>query len=253
MEADVRRRINRFGAWSVWLYVGVIFIGFFLVAGFFPLHKPSASAEQITEIFATDSLRIRVGFLICMFGAMMWLPFGATIANYVARYEGRTGTLTVLTIMGGFATAMFTFYPPLGWMILSFRPRSPELTLLLNDGAWLSFVAAATLTYPLFIFVPAVMAFTDKSAHPVFPRWFGYFTLWFFVVVLPAELVFFFKVGVVAWNGLFAFWVPAAAFLIWLVIVTYLLDRAARSESSGTGAPHETKTLSMHGQAEGRA
>jgi hypothetical protein len=87
------KRINIFGAWSGVLYLSIILVGLFFVAGFFPLHKPSAGADEIASIFASHVLRIWVGFVIAMFGTIMFLSFRATVASHVARYEGRTGTL----------------------------------------------------------------------------------------------------------------------------------------------------------------
>ncbi len=66
---------------------------------------------------------------------------------------------------------MLTFYPPLWWLTAAFRPevRSPELTWLLNDIAWLQFIDGAAIIWTMYIAV-AVAAFIDDAEQPTFPR-----------------------------------------------------------------------------------
>jgi hypothetical protein len=44
-------------------------------------------------------------------------------------------------------------------------------------------------------------------------------------------MLFFFKTGPFAWNGLFAFWVPLSVFCGWFIMVFYLIRRSILQES----------------------
>jgi hypothetical protein len=83
----------------------------------------------------------------------------------------------------------------------------------------------------------ALATFADRRPRPVFPRWVGYYNLWMAFLLLPASLIIFFKKGPFAWNGLLGFWLPAAAFGSWYLVMTVVVLRAIRNEA------HEDRTL----------
>ena len=221
------RKTNLFGAWCGVYYVILLFVGWWAIGGFYPLHEPSAGAEEIAAFFRDDVLGIRLGMVMLMWGAAVFLPFISTVADFVAKVEGRNGPLTRLTMLAGYGNAMLTFYPPMWWLTAAFRPheRAADQLYLLNDVAWLQFIGGLSLAMPMFVCV-AIAAFNDKSENPVFPRWSGYFSCWVFVLLLPDQLLFFFKTGPFAWNGLFAFWIPLTVFCCWFLIIFYLMRRA---------------------------
>lgn len=231
MNETLIRRTNLFGAWCGVAYVAVLLLGWWVVAGFLPLHRPSAGAEEIAEFFRHDQIAIKLGMVIVMFGAALFLPFTAAMADAVAEFEGRNGPLTRIISMAGYANAMLTFYPPLWWIINTFRAeqRSPDLIYLINDAAWLQFLGGLTLIMPMYV-VTAVVAFTDKRPNPVFPRWFGYQSLMTFLLVLPDQTMFFFKTGPFAWNGILAIWIPLVVFAGWFITMFILLRRSALQE-----------------------
>lgn len=232
MNEALIRKTNLFGAWCGVAYCVLLFVGWWWVGGFFPLHEPSAGAEEIAAFFRGDVTGIRLGMVIVMWGAATFIPFTATMADYVARVEGRSGPLTRITTMAGYANAMLTFYPPLWWIANTWRSeeRSVELIYLLNDIAWLQFIGGLSLIMPMFITV-AVAALNDKCANPVFPRWSAYASIFVFVAFLPDQMLFFFKTGPFAWNGLFAFWIPLSVFCGWFLMIFYLIRKSILRES----------------------
>ncbi|HEX9833545.1 MAG TPA: hypothetical protein VGA66_10755 [Mycobacterium sp.] len=223
----VIRRTNLFGAWCGIAYIVMLLTGWWLVGGFFPLHSPSAGADEVAEFFRQDVTSLRIGMVIVMWGAAVFIPFTATMADYVAQYEGRNGPLTRTMTLAGYANAMLTFYPPLWWIVNSWRSteRSPEMIYLLNDIAWLQFIGGLSLIMPMFVVI-AVVALTDRTADPVFPRWTGYQSILTFVLFLPDQMLFFFKSGPFAWNGLLGFWIPLTIFCSWFVMVFWMIRRA---------------------------
>ena len=130
--SSVTRKFNTFGGWCGIFYFIFALLGWWIIAGFWPLHKPTASAGEITAFYGEGLLGIRLGLIIVMWTAVLMLIFTSSVASHISRIEGRSGPLTYCMLLGGYATAMLTFYPPLWWLTAAFRPdaRSAELTYL---------------------------------------------------------------------------------------------------------------------------
>ena len=231
MHESVVRRTKLFGAWCGVAYIVVLLVGWLAVGGFFPLHRPSAGADEIATFFRDHGIRIRLGMVIVMWGAALFIPFTATMADFVARFEGRNGPLTRMMTLAGYSNAMLTFYPPLWWIVNAYRAqqRSADLTYLLNDVAWLQFIGGVSLIMPMYGVV-AVVAFADTSENPVFPRWFGYQSIMTFLLLVPDQMLFFFKTGPFAWNGLIGFWIPLTALGSWFITIFILMRRTLLQE-----------------------
>jgi hypothetical protein len=244
MDNKVNTKILMFGAWSALFYPGLIIIGWLFMAGFVPPPPATAKSADIVALFQGNLAGIRAGMVVTMFGAMMYMPLGATVSYFISRIEGFFGPLSVLQLMGAVGAAVLTFYPPMWWLIAAFRPeRPPEITLMLSDTAWLQWVGGLTIYYPAILTV-GIAAFMDKSREPAFPRWFGYVSLWMAMLLLPGQCIFFFKTGVFAWDGLFSFWLAFAAFGAWFPIAFWLLRRAvlrleSREASLSAVAAHQ--------------
>lgn len=162
-----------------------------------------------------------------MWGSALFIPWTAAIADWSSKVEGRRGPLTSMIMLSGFANTMFTFYPLLWWLIATYRPetRAAELTFLLNGIAWLQFVGALSMAIFQWVAI-GIAALSDRSTQPIMPRWIGFFSFWMAVLMLPGQIIFFFKTGPFAWNGLLALWIPAVAVGAWMVMISYYLIRA---------------------------
>lgn len=234
----VNTKVLMFGAWAALLYPSMIIVGWWWLAGFIPPVEPSSTAHDVAHLLESNSFGIRLGMVITMFGAAMALPLGATVAYFISRIEGFFGPLSVLQLMGATCMAVLTFYPPMWWLISSYRVERPEeLTLMLSDAAWLQWVGGLTIYYPQIVTI-AIASFIDKSEQAVFPRWFGYTNLWLFVLLLPGQLIWFFKAGPFAWSGLLAFYLPFSVFALWFPLAFYLLRKAVlRIEEADLALP----------------
>lgn len=137
--------------------------------------------------------------------------------------------------MATYSNAFMTFMPPLFWLVAAFRPqeRSVELTWLLSDLGWLWFLGGIAVVMPMFI-VLGVAVLSDRSTHPVFPRWMGWLSFCIFVAFLPDQLLFFFKSGPFAWTGIFSFWIPLTCFCGWFLLVFWFLRRDLLQARPGT-------------------
>jgi hypothetical protein len=100
---------------------------------------------------------------------------------------------------------------------------------MLHDAAWLQFLGA--LAPFLFMLASiAIAAFVDDSDKPVFPRWLGWFNLFAILAFLPDQMIFFFKIGPFAWNGIFGWWIPLFDFFGWILVMFFVLRKAVKEE-----------------------
>jgi len=236
MDEAVLRKVNLAGAWCGVAYVVLLLVGWWVVGGFFPLLSPSETAAQIAAFFRANTVNLRIGMVIVMWGAATFIPFTATIADFVAKIEGRSGPLSKTFLLAGYANAMLTFYPPLLWIANTFRAaeRPDDMIYMLSDVAYLQFIGGLALIMPMFIVI-AIVALADKSPRPVFPRWSAYASVMTFLLFLPDQMLFFFKSGPFAWNGLFAFWIPLSVFCGWFFMMVYLIIRHVSNETRYAG------------------
>jgi hypothetical protein len=68
----------------------------------------------------------------------------------------------------------------------------------------------------------------DKNAEPLFPRWFGYFSLLAAILVLPSIFVIMYKTGPFAWDGAWGNFGPMIGAVIWALLAQYFMIRIAR-------------------------
>lgn len=237
--------VLKFGVWAALLYPGLLILGWWLLAGFVPPPDPNGPEREVLDHFRADGDWIRLGMVITMFGAVMAMPLGATVAYLIRRVEGLVGPLTMLQIMGAVGMAALTFFPAMWWLIALFRlDRDPGMTLMLNDAAWLQWVGGLTIYYPTVITM-AVASFIDKREQPLFPRWFGYLNVWLVIGLLPGQLIFFFKDGPFAWNGLISFYLAFVIFGLWFPIAFYVLRRAVGRIEDEQAAEPEPATAEL--------
>jgi len=227
--------LQRICTWCGIGFLVALFVMFMLVAGLIPPLSPTSDAEHITQHLVDHKLRIRWGVALMLVTSALVIPFNAALTLRIRRAEGgRWGILSLTQILAAAALYPAGFYCPL--MVLAaavFRPeqRSPELNLALDDLFWLMLIG---LVGSLVLQAAAIAAasFTDTADPPTFPRWFGYFNIWYAVLAAPAALVVVFNDGPLAWNGVFAFWVPLVAFAAWYITLVVLMLRAIGAEAS---------------------
>jgi len=214
-----------------------MFIGLWPAAGFFPPHEPTATAAEIAAIYQANPNGIRLGTVLFLFAAALFLPMVAAISAQMRRIESQgTPVLTYIQLGAGIAATLFFVIPAMFWTVAAFRPdRDPEITQLFNDMGWMFFVMPFTLPFVQNLAI-GFAALTDTSPRRVYPRWLGYFNLWSAVLFIPGGLLTFFKTGPFAWDGLLAFWIPAIVFSLWMNIMAVYTIFAARDQARGAGA-----------------
>ena len=226
-----RRRTQVAMAWCGPIFTVCLFGGWGLLGGFIPLIPATDSAAQIAHHYATHRTLHLTGLTIAMAGAFLTLPFSLVVSMQLRRAERGFPAMAVLQFASGIVVTLVLTVPIVFFMVGSFRPeRSPGLTVLMNDLSYILLIIPWPPVVGQLVAI-AVATLGDRSAEPVFPRWVAWFSLWLSFLVLPATLIAFFKSGIFAWTGLVGFWIPAAAFGTWYLVMTWVVLRAVRQES----------------------
>lgn len=231
-RSDVNITTQRLGVYSGYIFIVLLFIGFGLVAGFFPPPSPNASAEEIQDQFQDDSFRIKLGMLISLISSAFILPWSATIITQIRRIEvGPYRPIVYLQIVGFGAFVILFVYPEMVWALTAYRPDdSAELVRKFNDLAWLGFISIVA-TAMMQMLALAYVILRDNRPKPVYPRWFAYFNVWVAIGFIPADIVFFFKTGPFAWDGIIGFGFSFFVFFSWTLLLTYMTGKAVTAQA----------------------
>ena len=226
-------RIEKTAAWLGTGMLVAFLVMFWFIAGIVPPIDPNDSAAEVAARYTEDELRIRIGLALMVLFAFVWAPFWALLARQVRRIEGYWGVMSLTQILLGVTfTFGFSLCAIFG-VTAAYRPeRNPDVTQALNDVFWFIFVGLVGPLITQVVILALAVLFVDKRAVPSFPRWFGYFNIWYAVLGVPGCAVFLFKTGPLAWNGMFAFWVPLTVFCIWQVVTTVMLAKAVDVEAA---------------------
>jgi hypothetical protein len=208
----------------------VFFVGFWVLAGFIPPPDPADSAVTVAARFREHATTIRWGLLLSLYAGALCVPWTAAVTVQIRRIEGSFSPLAYANLGLGAALPFEFIVPIYFWQTAAYRAdRSPQLVQTLNDLGWLPFTG---LVYTIVVqaVVVGIAVLIDKRAVPIFPRWFGYLSLWCAALFCPAGLDVFFKDGPLAWNGLIAWWVLLVAVFVWLATLSTLVLRAISNQ-----------------------
>lgn len=226
----MNRRSQLLCVWSGPLFCVMFGVGMVLLAQFLPPPAANDSVEEVVELYSEHTDRLRAGLVLMMIGAAFFASWSAAISVALKRIEGRASPMTYTQLACGAAGVLVITLPVMVMIVASFRPdRNPEITQTLNDLAWILFIMvfAPVMVQCLSI---AVAVLTNPEQR-VFPRWVAYFNLWCAFLLLPGSLIPFFKSGPFAWHGILEFWLAAAVFFGWLIVMTTVLLGAVRRQS----------------------
>ena len=235
-------RVNEKAQMAFW-WCGVIFvvvycIGLIVLSGFVPPPSPLLSGQELLAKYHDNLLMVRTGIAVQVLSCGFYILFMAVISMQMARMEvGRVFPIYSFTAFGaGCLNIIFFILPCVFWAGEFYRPdRNPELVLLISDISWLAFVMIA----PPVSAQLACMGFctlTSTSKTVVFPRWFGYASLWMAVLALPGLVAIYFYHGPFAWNGLIALYLPVCTYFVWMMCCFAVLRKAIKNHKFDVAA-----------------
>jgi len=219
-------------------FMVLFFAGWVAIGHLLPPLAPSMTAVEVADFFDAHRDRLRICMMMCMVSTVFLMTYQAAIIAQIARIE-RDGpkVLTYTALMAGAGNIVSFTFPLMFWTVALFRvERAPELVQLASDFAWLQFLGMLSPYVP-FPACVAIAGLMDKSANPVFPRWYCYYTIAATIAYLPAVMIVFFHEGWFAWNSVFGWWLPFADTFTWLALTFWLVRRGILAQAAA--APDE--------------
>ncbi len=231
----MNRSSQLLAVWSGPLFCLLFAIGLVALAQFIPPPTAHNTLGQIVALYGRHTDRLRAGLVLMLISAAFFAPWSAVITVQLKRIEGRYSPMAYTQLVCGAVNVMVILFPVIVMIVAAFRPyRHPELTQTLNDLAWIPFVMvfSAVLVQCLAIGI----AIINGGDQDVMPRWAGYFNFWIALLLFPAVLVPFFKTGPFAWQGALEFWLAAAVFFGWIVVMTVVVHGSVTRQAAAAPA-----------------
>jgi hypothetical protein len=213
--------------------LGAIWVSVFLLfPGFVHPMSPALTAEEVAAFYRDpENLpRIRYSMIVFNWFAVGLIPILALIVLQMRRMAHRTPIFAYGIIACAAGGPTIFLMASLFWLLAAFRPeRDPELILLFNDMAWVTFSSQVGFLIAQSVLI-ALAIFLDRQARPVFARWVAHFNLLVAAALVPACFAGLALEGPIAWDGLLTFWVRNAAVGVWIAVMGVVLGRAIRRQ-----------------------
>jgi hypothetical protein len=217
--------------------VAVIWIAaFFLFPGFVPPMSPKASAAEVAAFYSENLSRVRYSMILFNWFCVALIPILMLIVERMRHMAHRTPVMRYCVIGVAGAAPIVFLTSTVFWLIAAFRPdRSPELTVLYNDLAWITFTCGVPFLTALCVFLALSIVY-DRQERPVFPRWVAQFNVVIAIALVPAGFAGLTLTGPFAWNGFVSFWVRNTAIALWIVVMAVALRGAMARDRAAVGA-----------------
>ena len=206
--------------------VALIWISaFFLFPGFLHPMSPTMSAQEVAGFYRDEAARIRYSMILFNWFGVGLVPVVALLALQVRRMAHRTPILSYsLIACAGGPPALFLI-ANMFWLLGAFRPdRAPELTMLFNDLAWITFSVMVSYLIAQCLLL-ALAIYWDRNDTPVFRPWVAHFNVATAVALMPAAFTALALDGPFAWDGLLSFWLKNIAIATWIIVMGVVLGQ----------------------------
>lgn len=217
--------------WSAPVLAAVLVVLFALFPGFWPPMSPDMSAAEVGAFYRDHTAMVQlsqVGFNL--FGILV-VPFFCLVMVQMQRMRSETHiyAFSYLTSVVGGATlfALSNIF----FAVAAYRPgRGDEVIQLLNDLAWMIFIAPVGMLLAQFILL-ALAILADDPAKPVFPRWVAWYSLATAVAMAPSVGAAVAHDGPLAWDGLVSFWLRNGAFAAFVIVMFFVVRGALQRQA----------------------
>jgi hypothetical protein len=220
---------------SLWMtpFFGVLLlIALLAFPGFLPPMSPGMSAGQVAAFYTEHSAMIRFSMITFNLCGILLIPFFMVIVIQIKRMATPSSVLAYCYLSAAATGATVFAVADVFWLVAAYRPeRDPQLTLLLNDMAWLMFTAPVGMIVVQNL-VLALAVHLDERSNPVFPRWVIGFSLVVAAAMTPAACAVIFRSGPLAWDGAVSFWLKIGAFSLYLVVMFFVVRAAIKNQAA---------------------
>lgn len=214
----------------------LIVLAFIFFPGFMPPMSPTMSETEVAEFFRENVSAIRWSMVTFNLFDVMFLSMFVVAGVQMKRMATPSPALAYAFI-GSTASVVTLFtVADLMWLVAAFRPeRSPEITVLLNDMAWIFFVTPVGLFASMCGFL-ATAIFLDARPDPVLPRWVAWLNIGAALLTLPSVLSVVVLSGPFAWDGIFSFWLRWIVFAAYVTLMFFALRNAIKRQDAAEEA-----------------
>ncbi|MGE2715298.1 hypothetical protein ACQI4L_14670 [Mycolicibacterium litorale] len=228
-SADVRTQT--IGLWTGLCAGIVVLVGFVVYPGFFPPMSPAMPADEVAAFYRDNAALVRATMITWNLVGIMVLPLFMVIVVQMKRMATQSHVLAYCYLTAAVSGATIFALADIFFLVAAFRPdRSPELVQLLNDMAWIVFVAPVGMLVAQNLLL-ALAIHLDKGPHPVFPRWVGLVAVVTGLAMAPAAGAAAFSSGPLAWDGAVSFWLRNVAFVSFVAVMGFALRAALRRQA----------------------
>ena len=226
--------------WTVPIFGGVLLIAFVAFPGFFPPMSPDMTADQVAAFYADNTAMVRFSMITFNLCGIMLLPLFMVIVVQMKRMATQSHVFAYCYLTAAVSGATLFALADIFYLVAAFRPdRNPELVMLLNDMAWIIFIAPVGACRRD---EPACWRSRSTSTRSREPES-GVSALgrallarhrawrWRRPSAPPI-----FRTGPLAWDGVVSFWLRNGAFALFVVVMFFVLRaRAAPPGRRGGG------------------
>lgn len=243
MQIPLERQESDFAAdleiQSISLWTGpaagvILLIAFLAFPGFLPPMSPDLPAEQVAGFYADNQAMIRFSMITFNLCGIMLIPFFMVIVAQLKRMATQSHVFAYCYLTATVSGATLFALADVFYLVAAFRPdRDPELILLLNDMAWIVFIAPVGILVAQNLILAAAIYF-DNGPRRVFPRWTAHFAVVTAVAMAPATAAATVTSGPLAWDGVVSFWLRNGAFVAFTVVMFFVLRATLRRQALDT-------------------
>jgi hypothetical protein len=211
---------------------------FFLFPGFTHPMSPSMTAAQVAAFYRDSGnlSRIRSSMILFNWFAPALIPLLMLIVMQVRRMAHRTPILSYCLVACSAGGPAIFLVADVFWLLAAFQPaRDPQLTVMFNDLAWMTFTTAVPFLIAQSLFI-ALAIYLDRPDRLVFRRWVALFNIVVAAALVPAAFTGLALSGPMAWNGLLPFWVKNIAIAAWIVVMSVAVGQNIYRERAEGGA-----------------
>lgn len=221
--------------WTVPVFGVIYVIAFVAFPGFLPPMSPNLTADQVAAFYQEHTAAIRFSMVTYDLLGVMLIPFFMVIVVQMKRMATQSHVFAYCYLTAAVSGATIFALANIFYLVAAFRPeRNPELTMLLNDMAWITFIAPVGMIVGQNLLLGLAIYF-DRGPDPVFPRWVGYFSVATALAIAPAALASIVKTGPLAWDGLLSFWLRNGAYAAFLIVMFFVVRAALKRQAVSEG------------------
>jgi hypothetical protein len=222
--------------WVTPVFAVALLIAFVSFPGFFPPMSPQMTADQVAAFYQQHTTMIRFSMITYNLFGIMLIPLFCLIVVQMKRMATPNQVLAYCYLTAVVSGATLFALADIFWLVAAFRPeRDPQLIQLLNDLAWITFVAPVGMILVQNLCL-ALAVYLDRRPTPVFPRWVAPFSIVTGAAMTPAACAAVVRTGPLAWDGAISFWLRIAAFTAYVGVMFFVLWAALRRQAAEEGA-----------------